>query len=302
LSARARDAAGNLTTSATVIVMIDTTAPTVSMTAPANGATASGVVTVSATASDNVGVLGVQFLLDGAALGTEDTTAPYAISWDSTTASSGAHTLSARARDAAGNLTTSATVSVTIDNAAPTVSMTAPANGATVSGMVTVSATASDNRGVVGVQFLLDGAALGTEDTTAPYSISWNSTTASSGSHTLSARARDAAGNLTTSATVSVMIDTTAPTVSMTAPANGATVSGMVTVSATASDNVGVVGVQFLLDGVPLGAEDRTAPYSISWNTQPVSLGSHTLAARARDAVGNQTTSAGITVTVSKKK
>jgi hypothetical protein len=88
----------------------------------------------------------------------------------------------------------------------------------------------------------------------------------------------------------------------MTAPANGATVSGMVTVSATSSDNMGVVGVQFLLDGVPLGAEDRTAPYSISWNTNPVSLGSHTLAARSRDAAGNQTTSAGIAVTVSKKK
>jgi hypothetical protein len=188
------------------------------------------------------------------------------------------------------------------DTTAPTVSMTAPANGATVSGMVTVSATASDNMGVVGVQFLLDGVALGTEVTTGPYSISWDSTTASSGSHTLSARARDAAGNLTTSATVSVTIDNTAPTISMTAPANGATVSGMVTVSATASDNMGVVGVQFLLDGVPLGAEDRTAPYSISWNTKPVSLGSHTLAARARDAAGNQTTSAGIAVTVSKKK
>jgi hypothetical protein len=280
----------------------DITAPTVSMTAPANGATVSGTATVSATASDNVGVVGVQFLLDGVALDVEDTTDPYAISWDSTTASSGSHTLSARARDAAGNLTTSEPVSVTIDNTAPTISMTAPANAATVSGMVTVSATASDNIGVAGVQFLLDGVALGPEDTTGPYSISWDSTTASSGSHTLSARARDAAGNLTTSATVSVTIDNTAPTISMTAPANGATVSGIVTVSATASDNVGVVAVQFLLDGLPLGAEDRTAPYSISWNTRAVSLGSHTLAARARDAVGNQTTSAGIVVTVSKKK
>jgi Big-like domain-containing protein len=99
-----------------------------------------------------------------------------------------------------------------------------------------------------------------------------------------------------------VTIDNTAPTVSMTAPANGATVSGVVTVSATASDNVGVVGVQFLLDGAPLGAEDRTAPYSFSWNTHPVSPGSHTLAARARDAVGNLTTSAGIAVTISRKK
>ncbi len=276
----------------------DMSAPTVSMTAPADGATVSGTVTVSATASDNRGVVGVQFLLDEVALGTEVTTEPYAISWDTTTASSGPHTLSARARDAAGNLTTSITVSVTIDNTAPTVSMTAPADGATVSGMVTVSATASDNIGVIGVQLLLDGVALGTEDTTAPYAISWDSTTASSGSHTLSARARDAAGYLTTSATVSVTIDNTAPTVSMTAPANGATPSGMVTVSATASDNRGVVGVQFLLDGVPLGTEDTTGPYSISWDSTTVSSGSHTLSARARDAAGNLTTSATVSVTI----
>ena len=177
------------------------------MTAPADGSTATGTVTVSANASDNVGVVGVQFLLDGAALGTEDTTAPYSISWNSTTASNGPHTLSARARDAAGNQTTSAVVNVTASNTAPdttppTVSMTAPAGGATVSGTVTVSANAADNVGVAGVQFLLDGAALGTEDTTAPYSISWNSATALNGPHTLSARARDAAGNQTTSAVV----------------------------------------------------------------------------------------------------
>jgi hypothetical protein len=88
----------------------------------------------------------------------------------------------------------------------------------------------------------------------------------------------------------------------MTAPVNGTTVSGTVTLSATASDNIGVVGVQFLLDGIALGTEDRTAPYSISWNTQKVSAGKHVLSARARDAAGNQTTSAGIAVTVSKKK
>jgi len=302
LSARARDAAGNVTTSATISVTIDNTAPTISMTAPANGTTVSGTVPVSATATDDAGVAGVQFLLDGVALGAEDTTAPYSMSWDSTTAGSGAHTLSARARDAAGNLTTSAAVSVTVDTMAPTVSITAPANGATVSGTVGVSATASDDVGVVGVQFLLDGVALGPEDTTAPYSISWDSTTAGGGTHTLSARARDVAGNLTTSAAVSVTIDITAPTVSITAPANGAAVSGTVAVSATASDNVGVVGVQFLLDGMPLGTEDRTAPYSVSWNAHSASPGPHTLAARARDAAGNQTTSAAITVTVAKKK
>src|SRR5438046_6772666 len=84
--------------------------------------------------------------------------------------------------------------------AAPTVSITSPASGAPVGG--TIGVTASASAGVVGVQFLLDGANLGAEDTTAPYSVSWNTTAASNGSHTLTAAARDAAGNRTTSAPV----------------------------------------------------------------------------------------------------
>src|SRR5204862_352822 len=200
----------------------------------------------------------------------------------------GVHTLTARARDAAGNATTSAAVSVTVANAdttPPTVSITAPANGATVSGPVSVTATASDNVGVAGVQFFLDGAALGAGDTSAPYVVSWDTTTTTNGSHTLTARARDAAGNATTSAAVSITVanaDTTPPTVSITAPANGATVSGPVSVTATASDNVGVAGVQFFLDGATLGAEGTSAPYGVSWNTTTTNNGSHTLTARAR--------------------
>ena len=73
-------------------------------------------VTVSATAGDNVGVVGVQFKLDGANLGAEDTTAPYAVTWNTTTATNGGHTLTAVARDAAGNTTTSAPVTVTVAN------------------------------------------------------------------------------------------------------------------------------------------------------------------------------------------
>jgi hypothetical protein len=72
-----------------------------------------------------------------------------------------------------------------------------------------------------------------------------------------------------------------------------------VTVSATASDSVGVSGVQFKLDGVNLGAEDTTSPYSIAWNTTLTSNASHTLTAIARDAAGNTSTSAARTVTVS---
>ena len=93
--------------------------------------------------------------------------------------------------------------------------------------------------------------------------------------------------------------DTTPPTVSLTAPSAGSTVSGSsVTVSTNASDNIGVSGVQFLLDGTNLGAEDTTSPYSVTWNTTTATNGSHTLTARARDAAGNTTTSSSVTITV----
>jgi glucose/arabinose dehydrogenase/PKD repeat protein len=118
----ARDAAGNLSTpsaQAQAVVTSDTTAPIVSITAPAGGATVSNVINVTASASDDVGVLGVQMRLDGQSLGAEDTTAPYEASWDTRTASAGSHTLTAVARDAAGNTQTSAPVTVTVNNTTP---------------------------------------------------------------------------------------------------------------------------------------------------------------------------------------
>jgi hypothetical protein len=317
LTAVARDAAGNRTTSAAVTVTVsngpppDTTPPSVSITSPANGATVSATVAVSAGASDNVGVAGVQFKLDGANLGAEDAAASYSVSWNTTGAANGSHTLTAVARDAVGNQTTSATVTVTVsngpppDNTPPSVSLASPANGATLQGTVTVTASASDNVGVVGVQFFGDGVSLGAEDTTAPYSITVDTTASSNGSHILTAVARDAAGNRTTSAAVTVTVsngpppDTTPPSVSVTSPANGATVSATVAVSAGASDNVGVAGVQFKLDGANLGSEDTSAPYSVSWDTTGAASGSHTLTVVARDAAGNVASSTAVTVTVS---
>ena len=97
----------------------DTSAPSVTLTGPAGGSTASGTVALSATASDNVGVAGVQFRVDGVNVGAEDMTSPYGASWNTTTASNGAHTLTAVARDTAGNQTVSSPVSVTVSNSAP---------------------------------------------------------------------------------------------------------------------------------------------------------------------------------------
>ena len=150
----------------------------------------------------------------------------------------------------------------------------------------------------------MDGNNLGAEDTASPYSVTLNSITAANGSHALTAVARDAAGNAATSSTISIMVsnpvpDTTAPTVSLSAPANNSTVSGSsIAVSANASDNVGVAGVQFQLDGSNLSVEDTSSPYSMTWNSTTATNAAHTLTAIAHDAVGNSTTSSAITVTV----
>ena len=169
-------------------------------------------MTLTANAADNVGVSGVQFLVDNAAQGAEDTTSPYSTSWNTTTAANGTHTLTVRARDAAGNITTSAPVSVTVANGVvdvtpPDSGLTAPpAGGTSASGTVTLTANAADNVGVSGVQFLVDNAAQGAEDTTSPYSTFLEHHHRRQRHPPLTVRARDAAGNITTSAPVSVTV------------------------------------------------------------------------------------------------
>jgi hypothetical protein len=92
--------------------------------------------------------------------------------------------------------------------------------------------------------------------------------------------------------------DTTPPTVRITSPASGATVSGTITVTADASDDVGVAGVQFRYNGSNFGAEDTSAPYTATAYTNDVPDGTYTLTAVARDAAGNRATSDPVTVTV----
>jgi hypothetical protein len=304
LSAIARDAAGHETAATiSVTVLNDAAAPTVGVTSPPADATVAGAVTVTASASDDIGVTSVQFLLDGSPLGTADSAAPYEAAWSTTGVANGAHTLSAVARDAAGNETTATviTVSVLNDAAAPTVSVISPAAGAVVGGAVTVTASASDDIGVTSVQFLLNGAPLGAADGAAPYEAVWSTTGTANGGYTLTAIARDAAGNETTAdaVAVSVLNDTAVPTVNVTSPAADATIGGAVTITATASDDIGVTSVQFMLNGSPLGAADSAAPYEILWSTLDAANGSHTLTAVARDAAGHGTTATAINVTVS---
>ncbi|MCR6495172.1 Ig-like domain-containing protein [Thermomonas sp. S9] len=179
----------------------DTTPPTVS----ASESGSSGTITLSASASDNVGVSKVEFWIDGVLVAT-DTSAPYAVTFDSTTLSNGSHGLVAKAYDAAGNVGTSSSVSFSVSNAAAdTTPPTVGASESGSSGTITLSATASDNVGVSKVEFWIDGLLKGTV-LTPPYTLALDSTTLSDGSHTLVAKAYDAAGNVGTSSAVAFSI------------------------------------------------------------------------------------------------
>lgn len=196
---------------------------------------------------------------------------------------------------AANALATVTGTSLTFDGVAPSISVTSPVNNTTIAGVTTFSANATDTVGVTKVEFKVDGTVRAT-DTVSPYSTTIDAAALSVGSHTFSAVAYDGVG-YTTTATVTVTVaDTTKPTVSITTPANGATVTGTVTVNATASDNVGVTRVEFSIDGV-LHTTDTTAPYSASVDALALTSAVHTITAKAYDMAGNSQTGA-VSVTV----
>jgi regulation of enolase protein 1 (concanavalin A-like superfamily) len=280
--------------------------PTVTLTAPASGATftAPASTTVSATATDSDGQISrVDFLANNTVIGT-DSTAPYSISWSNVPA--GTYAVTAIAYDNGGASKESAPASVTVTgttNKPPTVLLTSPANGATFTpgSTLTMSANASDPEGALArVDFYANGQLAGS-DTTAPYSLS--SPNIPAGTYSIYAVARDTAGATATSATATVTFTTATtnkpPTVSLTAPASGAAfvAPATITVSANASDPEGALSkVDFYANGSLIGS-DTTAPYSISW--AGVAAGSYSLTAVARDAAGNATTSAAVSITVS---
>jgi peptidoglycan/xylan/chitin deacetylase (PgdA/CDA1 family) len=301
---RAFDNAGNAEAVNSQLIQIDPTAPTVSLTAPTDGATVSGTTTLTASAADNVAVDRVDFLVDGQTVGS-DASAPYSAAWDSASVVDGAHTIVARAVDTAGNATSSTSTSVTVANGAPTPDTTAPAttiscNGAACASSyynaaVSVGLTATDNAGGSGVKeirYTTDGS-----DPTATSGTVYSGPFSVTSTTTVNYRAFDNADNAEAINSQRIQIDDTAPTVSLTAPADGATVSGTTPLTATATDDVAVDHVDFRVDGQTVGS-DASAPYGVDWDSPSVTDGAHVITARAVDSAGNATTSTGVPVTV----
>ena len=288
------------------------TPPAVSISAPANGATVGTSVSYAANATDSNGIRQVQFFLDGSttALRT-DTSSPYS---GSVTLAAGTHTLRAVATDNLGS-TSSSDVTFSVQSSTggggtgggtgPQVSITSPANGATVRGSISYAANASDSNGIRYVQFFLNNAtSYLRNDTAAPFSGTLNTATLSDGTHRLRAvaRARETGATSTTEVTFTVQNGTTggggtsnsAPSVNLTAPTSG-TLSGTMTFAATASDTDGSVArVEFYLvnssNQRTLIGSDTTNDYGGTYNTTQLANGSYQLLAVATDNANAQST------------
>lgn len=278
------------------VVEIPESAPPVVSLGAVGGA--SGTVALTATASDNVGVVRVAFFADGVKLA-ECASAPYEASWDTSALAAGRYAVSARAYDAAGNEGGGAPVILDVagDTVAPTVSLSAASAGQTVSGSVAISAAASDGVGVARLELYLDGVLVWAGNQ-ASLDYGWNTAGETNGPHLLLARALDAAGNAgTSSLALSVLNDRTAPVAAIVSPVQNATVGGAVTVTVSATDDIAVTRVEFYLDG-SLQAVAAEAPFAFRWDSALRPNGSHVVTARAYDAAGNVARSAPVTVRV----
>jgi hypothetical protein len=291
-----------------MVTVAGNSAPSVSVTSPAAGATftAPATIPIAASASDpDGGVAKVEFF-DGTTKLGEDTDAPYTFDWADVGV--GTYSVTARATDTLGAQTTSAVRTVTVGaNTGPSVSITAPAAGApfTAPANVGIAASASDPQGIASVEFFNGATSLGI-DTTAPYSYDWVGVGA--GTYSITARATDSLGAQTTSAEHTVTVSPPAPvnqppTTSISFPLDNASFAWKPTIeiTATASDPDGSVSrVEFLRnDGATLMGTDTSAPYSHRWKNVPV--GSHVLRVRAYDDRGTATTSSAVRITVRPK-
>lgn len=245
----------------------DTTSPAVSITAPASGATVIGSTTVTASASDNVGVARVEFYANET-LQSSDSSAPYSFDWNTLLLTDGPYILKALAYDAAGNSAPSSNVTVTVahDTILPSVSIISPANG-TVSGTVNIAASASDNTAISKVEFFVNDVLQGT-DSTAPYSHSWNTTVLVRGNYTLTAKAYDTANNVQQSAGVVVTVPIST---SMSTVLSGTTAVGTVTIYGIAVPDA--YGFDFTVT-MPPGARIASVASSGSYATTGITFNS----------------------------
>jgi len=276
--------------------VIDAQAPAVVLTSPAAGAQLSGSVQVVANAQDNTAVASVEILLDGSVVASAAT-----FDWDTTASADGSHVLEAHAYDAAGNLGSTGSVPVVVQNNAATRSFSASISPAgatfpeTGSGTFTISTqtlTGFPQPLTIAARFA-DGAPSGMGATVTPASaisgdsgvtVVVSSTAQRTGSATLLVDVCGVYACQTVSASLTVL-DTIPPVVDFSEPPDGAVLSGTSQILATARD-MNLASLVIEMDGAPSGLYPNGQP----WDTTAFSDGVHTLSAVAADLSGNVTT------------
>jgi hypothetical protein len=298
ITAKAYDTANQTMSSQMSLSIFNDHVPTIKIMALADGTTISATQLISVEATDDKGIAKVEFLIDDV-VKSVDTTVPYSYLWDTTQYGAGSYVIKVVAFDtisqtASYQCTVSVIVNETSDKA-PTVTITAPLEGAVVSDTVNITAEAKDDVGVYKVEYYIDGDYEGS-DYYAPYSFSWYTTYFSSGTHIVKLKVYDA-GNQTGTDEHTVTVDKgDPPTITLTAPADGATIAGIVDITATATDDKGISRVEFYLNNDYLYL-DYSSPYGYSLDTTQYSNGTYTIKAKVYDTT-NQTATVEHTVTV----
>jgi hypothetical protein len=253
-------------------------APSVTITAPPNGATVTGSFYINATVLSSLTVNQVQVRVDGV-LVTTLLTAPYSYLADSTQWSDGQHVINVTAIDSRTQ-SGYAEIPFIVNNALPLVQITAPLNGTAVFGTVTVSATVTGPYAITSVQLFVDDV-LAMTLTAAPYDFSLDTSAYTDGQHAIRVTANDAGGR-SSSALISLIFANGPPSVHIITPTEGANVSRTMPVSADIVASAGVRYVMVLIDD-RVFINSTVQNYYWPINTGVLSDGAHIVTVRAVD-------------------
>jgi RHS repeat-associated protein len=299
LTAKATDA-NNLTTTSTAVSVksVTDTGPVVSITSPANNKTiaAPASFTLTATATSTVSTISSVAFYQGTTLLGTVTASPYTYTWSAVTA--GTYSITAKATDALGKTTTSTAVSV-VSDAPPVVTITNPLPGSQItspSGLKLTATATSATSTISKVDFYQGATLIGTSPTS-PYSMVWSAVPV--GSYSLTAKATDALGTVTTSAAIPVTaVADQLPVVTILTPGNGTTVTApaAITLSANATSSTSTIASVSYYNGATLIGTATVAPFTYNWTN--VALGTYTITAQAKDVLNTIANSSSVTLVV----
>ncbi|MHB8604212.1 MAG: Ig-like domain-containing protein [Thermoplasmatota archaeon] len=293
IHARATDAAGK-TGETQENVNLTNSAISVAITTPAEGATVGRAnVSFSGTASDSAGIANVDWRADSGPWRPATGTTSWSFTWDAHGATLGAHTITVRANETGGaqNATAVRHLTVSSANAAPTVTISAPREGAVVNGTVAVAGNASDDGGVALVQVAIDNGPWQNATGNSSWTFTWNATNASLGAHVIHARATETDGALNGTTRVNVTVGSphvnAPPQIAILTPPSGTTVDKNVTFTGTASDDGNVSEVDWRVHNDANWTKSTgTTNWTFSVDTWHRANGSLTIDVRALESDG----------------